>query len=85
MTLIRFWPLAIPLVVACSATSPGIDVDAHEPGIDSGADAAVSVELASLAQALVIGALHEDSAATGIDGDETDDSATRSGAVYIFH
>jgi len=33
---------------------------------------------------LVVGAINEDSAATGIDGDQADDSATDSGAVYIF-
>jgi hypothetical protein len=32
-----------------------------------------------------IGASHESSAATGVDGDQADDSATASGAVYVFH
>ncbi|WP_428266632.1 cadherin-like beta sandwich domain-containing protein [Haliangium sp.] len=34
---------------------------------------------------LAIGAIREDGSATGIDGDQTDDSAADSGAVYIFH
>lgn len=33
---------------------------------------------------LVVGASREDSAATGIDGDQGDDSAPDSGAVYVF-
>ena len=33
---------------------------------------------------LAVGAYSEDSAATGIDGDETDNSAVTSGAVYVF-
>jgi hypothetical protein len=34
--------------------------------------------------ALAVGALGEDSAATGLDGDQADDSAPLSGAVYMF-
>ena len=33
---------------------------------------------------LAVGALFEDSAATGINGDESDNSALSSGAVYVF-
>jgi trimeric autotransporter adhesin len=33
---------------------------------------------------LAVGAFLEDSAATGVDGDESDDSAGSSGAVYVF-
>jgi len=33
---------------------------------------------------LAVGARHEDSAATGINGDQGDDSKLRSGAVYVF-
>jgi hypothetical protein len=33
---------------------------------------------------LAVGALSEDSNATGIDGDENNDSASRAGAVYVF-
>jgi hypothetical protein len=31
-----------------------------------------------------VGALNEDSAATGINGNQADESATNSGAVYLF-
>ena len=33
---------------------------------------------------VVIGALGEDSSATGVDGDQTDNSTSRAGAVYVF-
>lgn len=33
---------------------------------------------------LVVGAPHEDSAATGIDGNQADNTATDAGAVYVF-
>ena len=33
---------------------------------------------------LVVGASYEDSAATGVNGNQADDSATGSGAVYVF-
>jgi hypothetical protein len=33
---------------------------------------------------LAVGAAHEDSSATGIDGDQADDAATHAGAVYVY-
>ena len=33
---------------------------------------------------LVVGAIFEDSGATGVDGDESDDSAPQSGAAFVF-
>jgi hypothetical protein len=42
----------------------------------------VSVSLAS--DTLAVGALEEDSAATGVNGNQSDDSAPESGAVYVF-
>ncbi|WP_075109819.1 hypothetical protein [Halofilum ochraceum] len=43
-----------------------------------------SVALAADGDTLAVGAPFEDSAATGIDGDATDNNAPDSGAVYIF-
>lgn len=40
--------------------------------------------VALLGDTLVVGALFEDSAATGVGGDQADDSAGDSGAVYVF-
>lgn len=34
---------------------------------------------------VVVGAIEEDGAATGIGGDDTDDGASQSGAAYVFH
>ncbi|MBN1538004.1 MAG: FG-GAP repeat protein, partial [Anaerolineales bacterium] len=33
---------------------------------------------------VVVGAMHEDSSATGVDGDQTNNSADASGAAYVF-
>lgn len=43
-----------------------------------------SVALSADGNTLAVGAINEDSAATGINGNDQDDSATDSGAVYVF-
>jgi hypothetical protein len=43
-----------------------------------------SLALSADGATLAVGAVGEASAATGVDGDQTDDSAPRSGAVYVF-
>ena len=43
-----------------------------------------NVALSGDGATLAVGATGEDSAATGVDGDETDNTATDSGAVYLF-
>lgn len=43
-----------------------------------------SVALAADADTLAVGAVYEDSNATGIDGDQADNSAYAAGAVYVF-
>jgi hypothetical protein len=43
-----------------------------------------SVALSADGDTLAVGARAEDSGATGIDGDETDNGAANSGAVYVF-
>jgi len=44
----------------------------------------ISVALSSDGNTLVAGAIGEESAATGIDGNQADNTATDSGAVYVF-
>ncbi|HRI06461.1 MAG TPA: hypothetical protein PKW35_01525 [Nannocystaceae bacterium] len=44
----------------------------------------IDVELSADGNTLVIGSHQEDSAATGIDGDQTDNTAANAGAVYVF-
>jgi HJR/Mrr/RecB family endonuclease len=44
----------------------------------------VDVALSSDGSTLAVGALLEDSAATGIDGDQTGNTATSAGAAYVF-
>ena len=43
-----------------------------------------SIALSGDGNALAVGAITEDSAATGIDGNQADDSAASSGAVFLF-
>ena len=43
-----------------------------------------AIALSADGSMLAVGAELEDSVATGVNGDETDNSATDSGAVYIF-
>ena len=43
-----------------------------------------SVALSSDGNVMAVGATHEDSGAMGIDGDQTDNATSRSGAVYVF-
>jgi len=61
----------------------------HDAGLDFfGADTGDwfgrSIALAADGNTLAVGAFYEDSRATGIDGDETDNSTRNSGAVYVF-
>ncbi|HWO19672.1 MAG TPA: integrin [Kofleriaceae bacterium] len=44
----------------------------------------ISLALSRDGSTLVVGALAEDSAATGVDGDQSDNSAHAAGAVYVF-
>src|SRR5690606_41081837 len=43
-----------------------------------------SLALSGNGSTLAVGAVSEDSSATGINGDQTDNSASSSGAVYVF-
>jgi len=51
---------------------------------DSGYLLGFSVASSADGSTLAVGALGEGSSATGVDGDQTDDSATYAGAVYLF-
>ncbi len=44
-----------------------------------------AVDISSDGSTLAVGAWFEESAATGIDGDQADNSAPHSGAVYVYH
>ncbi|MCP4276902.1 MAG: hypothetical protein GY779_11195 [Gammaproteobacteria bacterium] len=44
-----------------------------------------SIDLSDNANTLVVGAASEDSIATGIDGNQSDDTASGAGAVYLFY
>jgi cysteine-rich repeat protein len=53
-------------------------------GIGSGDAFGVSVALSADGSTLAVGASGEDSAATGIGGDQADNAASNAGAVYVF-
>ncbi len=59
--------------------------EAYVKASNTGADDFFGWSVAMSGNTLVVGALSEFSAATGVNGDQTDDTAPRSGAVYIFH
>jgi hypothetical protein len=44
----------------------------------------IAMALSADGTTLAVAAIHEDSAATGINGDQTSNAATNSGAVYVF-
>lgn len=58
--------------------------EAHLTASITGLDDGFGDSLALAGDLLVVGAPREDSAATGVDGDQEDDSAERAGAAYVF-
>ena len=54
------------------------------PNTQSGDYFGESLALSGDGETLAVGAWYEDSAATGINGDQTDNSASDSGAVYLY-
>jgi len=91
------WVNALYVVQACnlagctgSAEIASIDVMLDTIGYfkasntDSGDGFGGAVALSADGKTLAWGAPNEDSNATGINGDQTDNSAVRSGAVYLF-
>ena len=85
--------LGLVMAAACAgdvaAQSSATYIKASNPGVDdqfggSGVLLGVSVALSGDSATLAVGARLEDSAATGIDGDQQDNSARNAGAVYVF-
>jgi trimeric autotransporter adhesin len=58
--------------------------EAYLKSSNSDPDDLFGFSIALVGDTLAVGAYNEDSIATGIDGDETDNNAADSGAVYIF-
>ena len=59
-------------------------LEAYLKGSNTEARDCFGAHLAIWGDTIVVSAPDEDSAATGVGGDETDNSASRSGAVYVF-
>ena len=62
----------------------GWSQQAYLKGSNSESDDGFGWSLSLSGETLVVGARHEDSAASGVDGDQTDNSLEDSGAAYVF-
>jgi hypothetical protein len=58
--------------------------EAYLKASNTGTGDGFGISVALSGDLLAVGATSEDSAARGVDGDQDDDSATNSGAVYVF-
>jgi hypothetical protein len=59
--------------------------EAYLKASNTGAQDAFGGSVALSGDTLAVGAIYEGSNATGINGDQTDNTASSSGAVYVFH
>ena len=73
-------PAPPPSTTYIKASNPGVDDQFGGSGVLLG----VSVALSGAGDALAVGARLEDSAATGIDGDQQDNSARNAGAAHVY-
>ena len=76
-------PFDIPLI-GYGVQPQGIVQAAYLKASNTGSSDAFGGSVAVSGDTVVIGAHTEDSAATGVNGDQTDDSVGRSGAAYVF-
>ncbi len=88
--ILAYLNLATMMMPGCSQdeapqTVPQIiEQQAYLKASNTGADDWFGTHIAVDGDTLVAGALEEASAATGINGNQTDNSAPGSGAVYVF-
>jgi hypothetical protein len=90
----RVFRVRVAVAVVALGLTPLIDSPAHAADIDaqqayvkasnSGDHDNFGYSVAISGDTMVVGAAAEDSAATGIDGDQSDTSAAVSGAAYVF-
>jgi len=94
------WAAAQYLVESCNADNSACEASPNLPlklidsiaateylkasNTDAGDEFGFAVALSGDGNTLAVGAYAEDSAATGIDGNQTDNTATNAGAVYVF-
>jgi len=85
--------IAVGWIAGCSSDAAPLSsvtyIKASNPGVDDqfGGSAVlfgVSLALSGDGQTLAVGARSEDSAATGVNGDQNDNSARSAGAAYVF-
>ncbi len=84
MSLLATLAVALsPLIGGPAASDPIAHLDSVlEPNVGDGDRFADAIALSG--NTLVVSAPYEDSGATGVDGDELDNSASGSGAVYVY-
>jgi hypothetical protein len=58
--------------------------EAYVKASNPGADDLFGIDVALHGDTLVVGAFHENSSATGVDGNQADESADDAGAAYVF-
>ena len=83
------WLVVVMCVGEAAAQSSATYIKASNPGVDdqfagSAVLLGVSLALSGDGETLAVGARMEDSAATGIDGDQQDNSTRNAGAAYVF-
>jgi hypothetical protein len=75
---------SVPAASGAPSTLDPIELDAYLKASNSEALDEFGLSVALWGNTLVIGAPREDSSATGIDGDQSDNGATLCGAAYVF-
>ncbi len=83
MRWVGIW-FVLCLLVAPAASAGPFDQGSYLKASLSGAGDQFGYSVAVSGDTMVVGAPGEDSNATGVDGNQTDNSATGSGAVYVF-
>jgi hypothetical protein len=75
---------AVEVYRIAASRAAGIAQQTYGKGSNTQAGDELGAGIALFEDTLAVGAPLEDSGATGVDGDEADDSAPASGAVYVF-
>jgi hypothetical protein len=71
-------------VTIAEARAAELDGGAYDKASDTGAEDRFGSSVSLSGDSLAVGALHEASAATGVNGNQADNSAGGGGAVYVF-
>jgi len=83
---VAFGAFSLLMIFACSPVeaAPNYEFPSYVKASNTDADDLFGYRMAADGDTLAVSAYSEDSAATGIDGDQDDNSALNSGSVYVF-